>query len=325
MSRKVRVVVLVGGQMNDVPPNLKSVEMLADVVVVDSPEALANELPYADALFVWNYRYADLGALLVSAPNLGWIHVAAVGVDPVLSPELLSSGILLTNSRGVFDGAIAEYVLGLLLAHVKDLRCTFAAQQRSEWNYRTTRRLAGQRAVVVGTGSIGRRIATLLRKLEIEVTLVGRRVATDPEFGEIRLSTELALVVKSADFLVLAAPLTRESRGMVDAAVLNVLGPYGYLVNVGRGPLIAEEDLIAALESGALGGAALDVFDIEPLPTESPLWTLPNVVVSPHMSGDAVGFEEDLMTIFVDNLHRWISGEPLVNVIDQSRGYVVSI
>ena len=321
--KKVRVVAIVGGLLSDVPPDLKSIENLVDVVVVDNPEALAKELPDAEVLFVWDFRYADVGPLLSSAPSLKWIHVAAVGVNAVLSPELKKSNIQLTNSRGVFDGAIAEYVTGLLLAHVKDLRNTFAAQKRSEWNYRSTRRLAGQRAVVVGTGSIGRRIGSTLRKLDIDVTLVGRRAADDLEFGKVRLSTELSTVVKGADYLVLAAPLTHESRAMVGSDVLKALGPRGYLVNVGRGPLIIEEDLLAALQSGALGGAALDVFDIEPLPVESPLWTMPNVVVSPHMSGDYLGFEEDLMTLFADNIHRWILGEPLENVIDQSRGYVV--
>jgi phosphoglycerate dehydrogenase-like enzyme len=323
-TKKVRVVALIGGLLSDIPPDLKSIGNFVDVVVVDGPEALAKELPDADVLFVWDFRYADVGPLLSSAPNLRWIHVAAVGVNSVLSPELLKSKILLTNSRGVFDVAIAEYVTGLLLAHVKDLRNTFAAQQQSQWNYRTTRRLAGHRAVVVGTGSIGRRIGSTLRKLDIDVTLIGRRAADDLEFGKIRPSTELSKVVKGADYLVLAAPLTNESRGMVGADVLSALGPNGYLVNVGRGPLVIEEDLLAALQSGALGGAALDVFDIEPLPVESPLWTLPNVVVSPHMSGDYLGFEVDLMTLFAHNLKRWIAGEPLENVIDQSRGYVVS-
>ena len=322
--KKVRVVAIVGGLLSDVPPDLKSIENLVDVVVVDNPEALAKELPDAEVLFVWDFRYADVGPLLSSAPSLKWIHVAAVGVNAVLSPELQKSNIQLTNSRGVFDGAIAEYVTGLLLAYVKDLRSTFAAQQRSKWNYRSTRRLAGQRAVVVGTGSIGRRIGSTLRKLDIDVTLVGRRAADDLEFGRISPSTELPLIVKGSDFLVLAAPLTHESRGMVGSAALKALGPDGYLVNVGRGPLIIEKDLLVALQSGALGGAALDVFDVEPLPVDSPLWTLPNVVVSPHMSGDYLGFEEDLMILFAHNLKRWIAGEPLENVIDQSRGYVVN-
>jgi len=325
MTSRLRVVALVGGLMESAPPPLAQIEAMASLEVVSDAESLARSLPTADVLFIWDYRYANIASLLGQASRLRWIQVASVGVDPILSPEFLASDIVLTNSRGVFDAAIAEYVAGLLLAHSKDLWVTRAKQAGHEWNQRLTRRLTGQRVVVVGTGSIGRQIAHMLKLLGVEVELVGRRAALDPVFGAVRPSTELAAVVAGADALVLAAPLTVETRGLVDAKVLRALGPQGYLVNVARGPMVREVDLLDALRSGGISGAALDVFDTEPLPGFSPFWSLPTVVVSPHMSAEFVGFEGDLVDIFADNLRRWVQGQPLANVVDKALGYVPSI
>jgi phosphoglycerate dehydrogenase-like enzyme len=162
----------------------------------------------------------------------------------------------------------------------------------------------------------------MLHKLGVEVTLVGRSPRKDPQFGLVRSSAELVAIAREANYLVLAAPLTDTTRGIVDSTVLRALGSAGYLVNVGRGPLVVESDLVAALQAGELGGAALDVFDIEPLPPKSPLWSMPNVLVSPHMSGNYAGFEEDLVRVFMDNLELWMEGKPLNNVVDPSLGYV---
>lgn len=210
----------------------------------------------------------------------------------------------------------------LLLAHVKGLRTTLARQEHREWDYRLTRRLTGRSAAVVGAGSIGRAIAAMLRALGMDVTLVGRTAGKDPEFGTVRPSSALAYVAADVDHLILAAPLTSGTEGMVDAEVLAALGASGYLVNVGRGRLIVTEDLVAALRSEAIAGAALDVFDAEPLPDGSPLWGLPQVVVSPHMSGDYDGFADALVETFRRNLDLYLEGGELLNVVDLERGYV---
>lgn len=308
----------------DKPPDLRRFSEIADIRVVNSADQLNSSAPDADALFIWDYRFADLATILGRADRLRWIHVASVGVDPVLSPELRASSIVLTNSRGVFDIAIAEYVTLLVLADAKDFRQTLAVQARSEWSHRLTRRLTGSSAVVVGTGSIGRAIAAMLMKLSIEITLVGRVAAQDPQFGDIRASHDLAAVATGTDYLVLAAPLTDGTRHLVGRDVLTALGPDGYLINVGRGGLIDTAALIDALSNGGLRGAAVDTFDVEPLPPDSCLWKLPNVVVSPHMSGDFAGFEDALLDAFGQNLDRFIRDEQLLNVIDFERGYVAS-
>nr|WP_240163681.1 D-2-hydroxyacid dehydrogenase [Mycolicibacterium sphagni] len=301
------------------PPPMELIP--SDVTVVEVGATPTDEqLTGAQVLYIWDHRFAELGPLLRRAPDVRWVHAASVGVNRLLCPEL--AAVTLTNSRGVFDIPIAEWVIGAVLSHVKGLDASLALQREHRWQYRTTGRLAGTRAAVVGTGSIGRTIAERLVRLDVDITLVGRAAREDPQFGSVRASTELASVTADVDLLVLAAPLTPATTALVGAEVLRALGPRGFLVNVGRGPTVVETDLVVALHSGTIAGAALDVFEVEPLPAESPLWSIPNVLVSPHMSGDYVGFEVDMVRVFTDNLGRWLRGEPLHNIVDPALGYV---
>ena len=319
------VVALTGGLLADAPPPLDALLGAARVLTANSPEELAEVMGEADALLVWDYRFASLDDVMPHATKLSWIHAAAVGVDPLLTARVRESDVALTNSRGVFDGAIAEYVTGLLLQRLKGFAETARLAQRKEWKHRLTHRLAGQKIAVVGTGSIGRRIGRMLVSLDVDVTLVGRTArSSDPEFGQIAATSDLVTIAANSDALILAAPLTDHNRHMVGKDILLALGPDGFLINIGRGALIDEDRLIDALTSGALGGAALDVFAVEPLPSESALWELPNVFVSPHMSADYVGFEEDLISLFGQNLALWKKGLPLLNVVDKNLGYVPS-
>jgi phosphoglycerate dehydrogenase-like enzyme len=218
---------------------------------------------------------------------------------------------------------MAEYVLSLILALAKDLPTTFTHQRERLWRHRETERLSGRHALVAGTGPIGRAIGRKLAAVGMTVTGLGRVArATDPDLGEVVPMSSLSEVLPDADYVVLAAPLTDETRGMLDAKALAAMKPTARLVNVGRGPLVVQEDLVEALAAGQLGGAALDVFVNEPLAASSPLWRLPNVIVSPHMSGDVVGWRGELIALFVDNLSRYLDGRPLRNVVDKTRGYV---
>lgn len=281
-----------------------------------------DQLAGTQALFIWDHRFSELGPLLRRAHDVRWVHAASVGVNRLLCPEIRR--VTLTNSRGVFDVPIAEWVIAAVLSHVKGLADTWSRQREHRWQYQTTGRLAGRRAAVLGTGSIGRAVAERLRRLDVSVTLVGRTAGVDPHFGAIRPSDDLLAVAAEVDVLVLAAPLTPATTALVGADVLDALGPKGFLVNVGRGPTVVERDLVEALRAGAIAGAALDVFEVEPLPADSELWSMPNVLVSPHVSGDYIGFDADLVAVFTDNLDRWLRGEPLLNVVDPDLGYVSS-
>ncbi|WP_308282508.1 D-2-hydroxyacid dehydrogenase [Pseudonocardia nigra] len=290
----------------DRPPGLQ-----ADHLRFATEDTLADALPGSEVLLVWDFTSDAVRDAWPAADSLRWVHTASAGVDRLVFPGLLDSPVTLTNSRGVFDAPMAEYVLGLVLAMAKDLPGTLAAQGRREWRHRETEPVAGRCAVVVGGGPIGKAIARLLEAVGMQVELIGRR-----EFPA------LPDALPRADWLVLAAPLTDTTRGMFDAAALARLRPSARVINVGRGALVVEPDLVDALREGRIAGAALDVFAREPLPVDSPLWELPGVIVSPHMSGDLVGWRDALVEVFTDNLIRYRAGEPLRNVVDKSLGYV---
>jgi phosphoglycerate dehydrogenase-like enzyme len=314
-----RVLVLTEPDPELPPAPLHLIPDDVDVIPIDSSPT-DEQLSGAAVLYIWDHRFSDLAPLLRRTDELRWVHAASVGVNRLICPELAS--VTLTNSRGLFDTSIAEWVLAAVLAHVKGLGDSWALQREGTWKYRMTGRLAGTRAAVVGTGSIGRTIARRLAALDVHVTLVGRIAGEDKDFGPTRSSDDLASVAADVDLLILAVPLTPATTALVDAEVLAALRHRGFVVNVGRGPTIVESDLVDALRSGGIAGAALDVFEVEPLPADSPLWSMPNVLVSPHMSGDYVGFEVDMMRVFTDNLERWRRGEPLYNVVDPAVGYV---
>jgi phosphoglycerate dehydrogenase-like enzyme len=306
------------------PPGMTAVEAAA-VVRYATAQELAEVLPGADVLFVWDFLSTAVPGAWPRADRLHWVHIASAGVDPLVFPELIQSPVVLTNSRGIFDQPIAEYVLGLILAFAKDLPGTLDLQHKQTWRHRETERIDRQRALVVGTGSIGRAIGRLLSSAGMTVTGVGRTArAADPDLGEIHPSQDLSSLLRDTDYVIVAAPLTERTRGMFDAPAFRRMKPSARLINIGRGPIVVEEDLVQALHDRQIAGAALDVFSEEPLPPEHPLWTAPNLIISPHMSGDFVGWLDTLADLFVENFRRWLAGEELLNIVDKKLGYVPS-
>ncbi len=306
------------------PPDMEALEQAASVRYTDA-DGLADALRGADALFVYDFVSTAVPGAWHAADRLRWLHIASAGVDPVMFDGLRDSDVVLTNSRGVFDGPIAEYVLGVVLAFAKDFAGSLRLQDQHRWQHRETERVAGRPVLVVGTGPIGRATARLLRAAGLRVTGAGRRARDDdPDFGTVVPTDELTEHLPGYDFVVAVAPLTGATRHLFDARTLGAMRPGARFVNVGRGELVVTDDLIEVLRSGHLGGAALDVFETEPLPSDSPLWTLENVVLTPHMSGDIVGWRNALVEVFADNFARWVDGRPLRNVVDKRLGYVPS-
>ncbi|MFD0340565.1 D-2-hydroxyacid dehydrogenase [Streptomyces sp. NPDC127117] len=279
---------------------------------------LAARLPEADVLLVWDFASdAVREAWPGEGPRPAWVHTASAGVDRLLCPELTASDTVLTNARGIFERPIAEYVTGLVLAFAKDLPGTLELQRRRQWRHRESVRLAGSRAVVVGAGPIGREITRLLIALGVQVALVGRTARRT-----IHGTEDLDRLAALADWVICAAPLTGSTRAMFDARFFGLMQPSARFINVGRGPLVVEDDLAEALRRRWIAGAALDVFEQEPLGPESPLWDVPDLIVSPHMSGDTAGWRDRLSEQFVAMYEHWAAGEPLPNVVDKQRGYV---
>ncbi|MFF7964597.1 D-2-hydroxyacid dehydrogenase [Streptomyces sp. NPDC007903] len=301
----------------DPPPRLGRLTGRARVLHTGD-EGLAALLPEADVLLVWDFRSrAVRDAWPGEGPRPAWVHTASAGVDHLMCPELAASDTVVTNARGVFDQPMAEYVAALVLAAAKDLPRTVEFQRDRVWRHRETRRVAGTRACVVGSGPIGRAIAATLKALGVRPALVGRV----PRTG-VHGPADLDRLIARADWVIAAAPLTDRTRGMFDAHRFGVMQPSAVFVNVGRGELVDEHALAEALRRRWIAGAALDVFTTEPLPADSPLWSLPNLLVSPHMSGDTVGWRDELGAQFVDLFERWAAGRELVNVVDKKRGYV---
>ena len=308
-------------------PSAAALEPVTERAEVRFTEAhgLAEAMAGADVVFAYDFLSTAIADAWHAAGSVRWVHIAAAGVDPLMTPEVRESEVVITNSRGVFDDAIAEYVLGQVLSFAKGFPRSLRLQDARTWQHRESERVAGTRALVVGTGPIGRAVARLLRAAGLEVAGSGRRERTgDPDFGHVWATEDLHEALGEVDWVVAIAPLTDQTSGMFDADAFAAMQPHARFINVGRGELVRTDDLVAALRAEEIAGAALDVVSPEPLPEDHPLWEMPGVMITPHNSGDFVGWREALVELFADNFVRWVADEPLANVVDTSLGYVPS-
>lgn len=320
------VVVIQGASCADDLPGIAAIEPDAELRFAGSVDKLEKMLPGAEVLLGWSFSDASLESVWPYADSLRWISWTGAGVDAVLFPELVESDVVLTNARGVYDRAMAEYVLGLILCFAKRFPETVHYQSERRWQHRLSEVILGKRALIVGVGSIGREIARLLEKAGLHVEGVGRRArADDADFVTVHSRDNLDVALGEADYVVLIVPLTDESRGMFGSAQLRAMKPTARLINLARGAVLDEPALVEALREKTIAGAALDVTATEPLPEASPLWSMPNVIISPHMSGDFIGYPEVLVSAFIDNFRRYRAGKPLENVVDKASGFAASV
>jgi len=295
------------------------------VVHLPDYSGVTGELPDTDIFVGWSLRPQQLAA----APKLKWLHSTAAGVAQLMYPELRAGGIAVTNASGVHTIPIAEHVLGLLLALARRFPSCFRHQAARHWGQQDIwnepirpRELRGATLVIVGLGAIGREVARLARAMGMRVLAVTRSGRPAPELVDrVAPASALDAVLPEADFLVLAAPETPETHHRINAARLARMKPSAFLVNVARGSLVDEPALVAALREHRIAGAALDVAADEPLPESSPLWTLDNCFVTPHLSGASDWLWERQAELLLDNLDRWFSGRELRNRVDLTRGY----
>jgi len=311
MSRP-KVIVIVPADRDEPPIDRLRDEV--DFVVVRTADELRAAQPGVEILFLNDFKTKLLRE--VGPGDLKWIHTSSIGVDALASDAIIESGLVVSISRDVCERPIAEWILGVLLMFTKDLRRTLEYQRKAQWVHRETEPLRGRRVLLLGPGPVGRETARLLRAAGMNVDVVGRRAREDEELGTVHSVDELDGLLPEADDVVLALPLTESTRGILDARRLALMQPAARLVNVGRGALIVEDALLAALREHRISAAALDVFEQEPLPPEHPFWAMDNVLVSPHMSGDLVGWRGRAVDRFAANLSRWEAGEPLVDVVD---------
>jgi glyoxylate/hydroxypyruvate reductase A len=294
---------------------LRELGVTARLEVAEDPEAARALAPEADILFAWRFP-PELYAL---ARRLRWVQCMGAGVEDILSAPGLGPEVSVTRVVDQFGPSIAEYVFAELLARVRRLDETRALQRARLWRPFVADRLAGRRMGVAGLGSIGRELVRKARAFDMAVDGLSRTGQhahlVDRHFGP---DAWLAFVAE-LDVLVLTLPLTDATRGVVDVRVLGAMRPGSLLVNVGRGALVREEDLVRALAAGRPGGAILDVFEREPLDPASPLWEMAGVTVTPHVSGPSR--TREVAAFFAENLARYRRGQPLMGLVDRAAGY----
>jgi phosphoglycerate dehydrogenase-like enzyme len=255
--------------------------------------------------------------IIGDAPNLKWMAVYSAGMDQQRYVDALKRGVRLTSSAGAQSESVGLACVSCLLALARGVTYWHAKQQQANWSPLRGKDvppdLPGQRVVIVGTGYIGKVIALVLRAVGMHITGVRRAPGTEEHFDEIKPPAALDSLLAQCDWLVVACPLTSETRNLIDARRLALMKPSAGIANIARGEIIDEAALIDALRGGRLKHAYLDVFHTEPLPAASPLWTLPNVLISPHNAGASAGTYARGVEIFLRNLENYLSGRALVN------------
>jgi phosphoglycerate dehydrogenase-like enzyme len=295
------------------------------LIAGNSVEAFEQAAIHADVLFNWSGSLALFRNAFGMCPNLRWVHSRSVGLERTLFPELMESSVPLTNGTGVFSASLGEFTLAAILYFAKDFRRMIRNQKAGVWEAFDVMPVSGHTVGIVGYGDIGRAIAARVRPLGMTVLAVKRHASrsrgadllVEQTYGpEQRIE-----MLSRCDYVVVAAPLTSETRGMIGEREFMAMKPMAVVINVGRGPVIKEEALISALSNGRIKGAALDVFDHEPLPQGHPFYRLENVLLSPHCADHTPDWLDQAMQFFIAQFERFRKGEPLLNVVDKKLGY----
>jgi len=312
---------------NPTASNLRLLKKLPEPVEIrvgDDVEFLKTHAPEADVILNGSHNGDLLRAVFPCAGRVKWIHVLSAGVEQIVFPEVLQSPAPLTNGRGVFKDSLAEFCMASILFFAKDLRRLVTSQVAGKWEQFDVVQIRGQVLGVVGYGEIGRETGRLARALGMKVVAVRRRVglsASDRDLERAYPPEGLRDMMGVSDYVVVSTPLTSETRGLIGDAELRAMKSSAVIINVGRGPVIVESALVAALTEKCIRGAALDVFDVEPLPAGHPFYKLDNVLLSPHSADHVAGWADSAMNQFLENFERFRSGQLLENLVDKKAGY----
>jgi phosphoglycerate dehydrogenase-like enzyme len=308
--------------------NLEQIKDLANMFIGNDVKSLSQPAAEAEIVLYSGIvgraiPFMDIWPLIKKAH---WIHSLSAGVEKLLFPELIEGPIVVTNARGVFKRPLAEFaVLGMLYFY-KEVRRLVENQRAKHWDDFMVDQLPGKIMGIVGYGEIGRECALLAKPLGVKIHAIRRnpeRSANDPLLDRIFPSSALNEMLSEVDVLVAAAPLTPGTNHMLSDAQFALMKPSSIVINVGRGPVVHEEALVRALQSKKIAAAALDVFEHEPLPESSPLWDMPNVLISPHCTDRTRNPDwlDSTMLAFVENFRRYVNGQELMNVVDKKAGY----
>ena len=304
---------------------LEQLPQETSLAVGTSAEAFTNLAPEADVIFNWSASGKLLREVYSMSPHVKWIHSRSAGLDGQLFQELVESHVPMTNGRGVFSQSLGEFALAAILFFAKDLRRMIRNQEAGRWEQFDITEISGQTLGIVGYGDIGRAVATRARAMGMRILAIKRHgpplYNVDPLVDQIYRPEDRIEMMRRAHYIVAAAPLTPETRGMIGEAEFAAMMPEAVVINLGRGPVIDEAALVKALTENRIRGAALDVFDQEPLPEGHPFYSLPNVLLSPHCADHTPDWTEQAMRFFLAQFQRYAAGQPLQNVVKKELGY----
>ena len=288
-------------------------------VVIATPDEAPAHFADAEIIAAFPMRVPDIAQL----PSAKWLHSFSAGVDKILTPEVAASDVLLTNSSGVHATPIAEHVIGYLLMFTRGFTKTFRDQQKHVYEKsQALREVRDSEILIVGLGEIGKEAARLAKSFGARVNAVSRSAKSKPDFVDrLETSDKLDELLGGADFVVITLPHTNETHYLFDREKISRMKKSAVLINIGRGGIIKEDDLIEALNAGEIAGAALDVFEKEPLPEESALWDMENVIITPHHSGLSHRYMDRAIELLIKNANAYLKGGPLPNLVDQKLGY----
>jgi phosphoglycerate dehydrogenase-like enzyme len=312
---------------NAAAPHLKLLERLPPetrIIVSDDSDQLRQRAPEADSILSIDFTGKKLGPVLPLAARARWVHHFGTGVDGALTPEVMANTLPFTNGRGVFRTPLGEWAVGAMLYFSYDLRRVIRQQEAGVWEKFTSRMLQGKTLGIIGYGGIGTAAAERARPFGMRILALRRRTelfSNDPLLDETFAPAQINDLMAASDYVLVAAPLTPETRGMVGAAQIAAMKPTAVIINVGRGPVIDQAALQQALEAAKIRGAALDVFEVEPLPAGHPFYKMQNVLVSPHTADHVEEFHALAYEAFFENFRRFEAGEPLINLVDKHAGY----
>ncbi len=292
-----------------------------DAFPAERRRELADVLSQAEVIFGMDVPRD----VLSRAPKLRWVQLTSAGADLAVAAGVLQSGISVTDASGIHRVPMGEHVLGAMLALQRQLPRFLSQQAQRRWGRVIPGELRGQTLGILGLGAIGSEVARLAKAFGMRVLAIRRSAAGRQENqGDVDVlypPGELEQVLAESDFVLVAAPLTRETRGMLGEKQLRRMKPTAHIINIARGPIIDEAALLRALKEGWIAGAALDVFEREPLPPESEFWGLPNVLITPHIAGGSPFHDVRATELFCENLKRYLTDQPLKNLVDKNLGY----
>jgi len=319
----VAVKVLLSYDANE--DDLRRIQAVSGGLVVEKAVTLEEAIAKAgEAEVIFAGQWSE--ELWRSAPRLRWVQSWGAGVERFLTADFVASSIVLTNARGMYAVPIADHVMALVLHFSRRLGGLVRSQlahRWAGWEECEPEELAGKTMGIVGLGGIGCEVATRAKAFGMRVIATRRRpnLARSLFVDEVWSSQQLPWLLKESDYVAICAALTARTRHLIGERELGLMKPTAFLINIARGALVDEQALVRALQDGAIAGAGLDVFEEEPLPGESPLWEMTNVIITPHTAGGSPRSHERMMELFCGNLRRYLAGEPLVNVVDKNEGY----